>query len=139
MKREDLLLKIIAAAGGERLTPVQLQKVAFLVGKQFANDLPDYYEFEKYHYGPFCVDLYRDAEALQRDGLISITLNPRGGWKEFAATPKGIEVGVEENPGRVASFIAERVTWAMDMSFQELVRAVYRSHPQYRENSVFQG
>ena len=54
MKREDLLLRIIAAAQGERLTPAQLQKVAFLLGKQYADQMPgDYYEFEKYDYGPF--------------------------------------------------------------------------------------
>ncbi len=58
MKREDLLLKIIAAADGETVTPAQLQKVAFFLGREFPDQLPDnYYVFQKYDYGPFCVSI----------------------------------------------------------------------------------
>ena len=35
MNRSDILLAIIAAADGEVLQPVHLQKVAFLVGDEF--------------------------------------------------------------------------------------------------------
>ena len=40
MKKEDLLLVVIAAAEGEPLTPVQLQKSLFMVSKNL-REIPD--------------------------------------------------------------------------------------------------
>lgn len=140
MQRTDLLLKIITAANGEKVTPVQLQKVAFLLGMKFPKELPvNYYKFQKYDYGPFCVDVYRDAETLQRNGLILISENPRGGWKEYSALRHTAINDLGRIPKHIANYIDETVQWARTLSFQELVREVYIQFPQYRENSVFQG
>ena len=140
MKRTDLLLKIIVAAEGEPVTPTQLQKTAFLVGKSFEGCLPsNYYQFRKYDYGPFCVKIYRDAEQLERDGMIRIVYNRRGGWKEYKATQRGLQQDFASVPTAIASFIEETMLWARSLSFQQLVRAVYTRFPAYRENSVFQG
>lgn len=139
MKRTDLLLKIIVAADGEPVTPAQLQKVAFYLGMKFGDKLPGYYEFKKYDYGPFCVDVYRDAEKLEREGKVTISIQPRGGWRQYSATVTGIRADLKDIPDEVLTFIVEKVRWARELSFQELVRAVYRDFPAYRENSVFQG
>ena len=140
MKRADLLLKIIAAAEGEPLTPAQLQKVAFRVGMECSEYMPDdYYSFRKYDYGPFSADIYRDAEQLEREGKITISIDARGGWKEYAATVRGYMTALEDIPEEVSSFILDKVNWARELSFQELVREVYKMYPAYRENSVFQG
>ena len=139
MKRLDLLLKIIAAADGEKVTPAQLQKVAFLVGMEFPQEVPsDYYEFQKYDYGPFSADVYRDAEQLEREGKIMISVHQRGGWREYAATVKGSRIDFKDIPEAMTSFIEDKVSWARRLSFQQLVREVYRQFPEYRENSVFQ-
>lgn len=140
MKRTDLLLKIIAAANGKNVTPVQLQKVAFLLGEECREAMPkDYYSFRKYDYGPFSAAIYADAELLERDGLIAISINSRGGWREYSATVKGIDAVLENLPEGVASFIEETMQWASQLSFQQLVREIYKRFPQYRENSVFNG
>lgn len=139
MKRTDLLLKIIAAAKGEPLTPAQLQKVAFRLGMECPDHMPaDYYQFRKYDYGPFSADIYHDAELLERDGKIRVSINPKGGWREYAATVRGYMTEIEDMPEEVSSFIADKVCWARGLSFQELVREVYRMYPSFRENSVFQ-
>lgn len=139
MTRADLLLKIIAAADGEPLTPAQLQKVAFLVGTEFRERLPaDYYEFRKYDYGPFCADVYRDAEVLEQEGKVSITIHRRGGWREYAATVKGYRTELDNVSPEISAFIKEKVSWARGLTFQQLVRAIYQDFPAYRENSVFQ-
>ena len=140
MKRTDLLLKIIASAEGEPLTPAQLQKVAFLLRMEFRERLPmDYYSFRKYDYGPFCAEIYRDAEILEREGKVSITRHRRGGWREYAATVRGYLTKLEDVPEDVSAFIEEKVCWARGLSFQQLVRAIYQDFPEYRENSAFQG
>ena len=140
MKRTDLLLKFIAAAEGKPLTPAQLQKVAFLLGMECNNYMPDdYYSFRKYDYGPFSAEIYRDAEQLEREGKITIFINSRGGWREYAATVRGFMTEIEDMPEEVSSFIVDKVKWARELSFQELVREIYKMYPVYRENSVFQG
>ena len=139
MKRTDLLLKIITAANGEALTPVQLQKVAFLIGMEYGSLVPGYYEFKKYDYGPFCVDVYRDAEQLEREGKIAISLHPRGGWRQYSATLAGIRTEMLDIPDEVTTYILETVRWARELSFKELVRTVYQKYPGFRENSVFLG
>ncbi len=139
MERLDLLLKIIVAADGEKVTPAQLQKVAFLVGMEFPQNMPnDYYVFEKYHYGPFCADVYWDAEQLERDGMIAISVHPRGGWREYAATVRGSRIDFMDIPVEMTTFIEDKVSWARGLSFQQLVREVYIQFPEYQENSVFQ-
>ena len=66
----DVLLKIITAAEGDPISPVQLQKIAFLVGQECAEFVPNsYYKFVPYDYGPFCIEIYRDAKELERAGL----------------------------------------------------------------------
>ncbi len=138
MKRTDLLLRIITSADGEPVTPVQLQKVAFYIWKEYPDRLPDdFYNFRKYDYGPFSADIYHDAEKLEDDGLVSISLNQRGGWREYAATAQGLNSDLSDIPRDVSKFIDEKVQWARGLTFQELVRALYEQFPQYRENSVF--
>ena len=139
MKRADILMKIIAAAEGEPLTPAQLQKVAFLLGRKYQDSLSDdYYSFRKYDYGPFCADVYGDAEQLEREGKVSITINRRGGWREYSSTVRGYKTDIEGIPKEISAFIDEKVSWAKTLTFQQLVRAIYMEFPEYRENSVFQ-
>ena len=109
MKRADLLLKIIAAAEGQPLTPAQLQKVAFLLGMEFCEQLPDdYYEFRKYDYGPFCAEVYHDAEQLEHEGKIAISINRRGGWQEYAATVRGYRADLEDIPREMSRHSLKR-------------------------------
>lgn len=140
MNRGDLLLKIIVAADGKPVTPVQLQKVAFLLGEEHRDEMPeDYYSFRKYDYGPFSAAVYADAEQLEREGLVTISINSRGGWREYSVTVAGIAADLYGIPDGVASYIEDTVQWAMRLSFQQLVREVYKRFPQFRENSVFNG
>ena len=139
MQRQDVLLSILAAAEGEPLTPSQVQKVAFLVGKEFSDGLPaDFYEFEKHHYGPLCIEIYRDAEALQSQGMVMILINKEGGWKEYAATYKGVVASGNCERHPIFAYAREKVAWAKRLSFPQLVSAIYQQYPEYRENSAFQ-
>ena len=138
--RTDVLLKIITTAKGDPITPVQLQKIAFLVGQECANYVPDsYYKFVPYDYGPFCIDIYRDAEILEEQGLVSIDYNPAGGWKEYRATFRSSDADTSSIPEIVADYIETAVNWAMELSFRELVSSIYHHYPEYRENSIFSG
>lgn len=138
--RIDVLLKIITAAEGDPISPVQLQKVAFLVGQECADYLPpSYYKFVPYDYGPFSAKLYQDAELLEKQGMISIDVNSSGGWKEYSATFRSSSADTNSVPEIVADYIDRAVEWAMKLTFRELVSSIYYNFPEYRENSIFNG
>lgn len=141
LSRQDWALLVIAAAKGETLTPVQLQKCLFLLGQEKSDVIgSDYYDFVAYDYGPFSSDIYRDAEQLENDGSVIIKYAPHGRWKEYLATPSGMQCADalrQSIDPEVTSFIDECVKWARNLSFRALVKAIYQQYPEYRANSVF--
>ena len=138
MERKYLLLRIIAAADGERVTPTQLQKVAFLLGEDFRDEMPDdYYTFNKEGFGPHCLEIYGDADELRRERRIDTSRNPRGGWQEFQFIGYRNWEGMECISKPIADYIDETMRWARQKSFKELVSAVYTRFSEYRANSVF--
>ncbi|MDE2749691.1 MAG: hypothetical protein OXI34_12055 [Chloroflexota bacterium] len=137
MNRSDILLAIIAAAGERNFSRVYVQKVVFLVSEEYKGKLPeDFYEFDKHHYGPFSSEVYRDAEMLNDLGCISI---------KYGADRRDDLYMIEQDcylddiqlPADLKRYIADTVDWVIDMSFAELVRAIYLLFPEYRENSRF--
>ncbi len=137
IRRSDILLSIIAAAGERGFSRVYVQKVAFLVADEFEGKLTeDYYQFDKYHYGPFSRDLYRDAEMLNDCGCIHIKYGAerQDDKYQIAADCRLDDIQL---PADLKRYIEDTVDWVIDMSFAELIRAIYHLYPEYRENSRF--
>ena len=137
VSRSDILLAIIAAADGKELSRVQLQKVAFLVSEEFKGRLPtDFYTFDKHNYGPFCIDIYDDTEML---------LYWRWIQTKPGAEPSSDMYSISEQfdldnfliDEDIKRYIKNTVGWVADMSFGELVRAVYLLYPEFLERSKF--
>ena len=139
MKRSDWTLLALAAGNGRPLSPVQLQKVLFLLGEK-GKVGRGYYQFRPYNFGPFSPDIYVDAESLERMGLARIDrAEPGRPWAVYAATPEGISAA-EKLDGLDRStrqYVKALVEWAKGLSFQQLVSAVYREFPDQRVNSIF--
>ncbi len=137
ISRSDILLAIIAAAGVRGFSRAHMLKVVFLVSEEFKGRLAeDFYEFDKYHYGPFSREVYSDAEMLNDSGCISI---------KYGAERRDDQYKIEEDcclddiqlPTELKRYIEDTADWVIDMSFAELVRAIYFLFPEYRENSRF--
>lgn len=138
--RSDWTLLAIATAT-KPVTPVQLQKSLFLLGK----DLPeiakgDYYRFSAYHYGPFASAIYVDAEKLEEEGFV--TISPYAGHprRVYTVTERGRTAAkrVAANPTEKAH-LANLIEWAQSQSFADLVSSVYERYPAMRKNSIFRG
>lgn len=131
----------ISFAAEAGLSPVQLQKCLFLLGRQLKKHVgEDFYEFFPYDYGPFCKAVYQDAEVLASEGLIFIE-RPSGGYATYRITPKGARRARQlsrEGPAPAVKHLRTVIEWALPLSFSELVRAIYNRYPEYRTNSVFQ-
>lgn len=140
--RKDWALLAIAAAGGRPLTPVQLQKILFILGEEKADRVGrGYYKFRPYNYGPFSADVYQDADILDSMGLVDVDQGTASrSWSTYRATPEGISKADElraRAPSDAVKYLDALVAWAMKLSFQQLVSAVYERYPAQRANSIF--
>jgi hypothetical protein len=144
MTPKDWTLLVLAAARGQALQPVHLQKGLFLLGRQLGPDrlqCESFYQFEPYDYGPFCSDVYADAEILAAEGLITIHLPANRSYRQYSATDTGLAAAAtirEQLDAGVASYLDGLVAWLSRRSFREVVSAVYKAFPEMRANSVFQ-
>lgn len=140
MKRRDWTLLTIAAAS-RPVSPVQLQKSLFLLGQNLPKVVgSDFYSFTPYNYGPFDAAVYQDAEELERNGLLLEARVPGGWWREYSPTREGLRAAAaleREAPAGALKYLAQVVGWAQSLSFQQLVRAIYKQYPSFKANSVF--
>jgi uncharacterized protein YwgA len=143
MERKDWTLLAISFAEGEPMSPVQLQKTLFLLGRNFPSEVgQDFYEFTPHYYGPFSATIYDDAAQLAADGLVRVERQPWRSWAEYTATPRGMARAGDLNkhaPPQAVLYLKATVDWARSLSFQQLVSAIYKRYPDQRANSVFQG
>jgi hypothetical protein len=143
MRRNDVVMAILASASGATLSPAQLQKAAFLLDRN-APDLFDENEsfhFEPYDYGPFDKAVYDEAGALSASGLAHIDRTPFGGWKVYSASGQGIEAGrrlLEAMPEDKRSYVERVVEWVRQQSFASLVKSIYAAYPEMKAKSIFQ-
>jgi len=143
MERKDITLLVIESASDEGLSPIQIQKSLFLVAQSRLPELPpDFYEFYPYNYGPFCEEVYHDADALVEEGMVFNIPVSGQSWARYIITPKGriraeeIRNGAAED---LTKYIKAIVEWVSSLSFSGLLRAIYAKYPDYSVNSVFQG
>ena len=143
MENRDFVLLAVAAGESKALTPVQLQKSLFLIkeglSKAGAAEMPSY-DFEPYLYGPFDIDVYKDAELLHEEGTVLRFRSRSGSLVETMVTPTGLAQArsLEEGlPAHVVAWLHETVAWVQSQSFRELVGSIYKQYPEYRKDSVF--
>lgn len=143
MTPKDWTLLVIAAAKDKLLQPVQLQKALFLLSKLHPNQLQTgaFYRFEPRDYGPFCRDVYDDAEALKLEGMVHIDQPQNLSYHLFSVTNQGAEKArALRDPlsQDVLNYLDGVVAWASSLSFRQLVTYIYLHFPEMKVNSVFQ-
>lgn len=139
--RENIVLAALASAGNSPFTPVQVQKLLFLIDRQIpARVGGPHFAFRPYHYGPFDRAVYGVLEELQEKGLVDI--QGSGTWRSFALTDAGERAGGEALSSMdpdVQDFVRRSCEFVRTLSFSALVSAIYKAFPDMRTNSVFQG
>src|SRR5262245_7110471 len=127
---KDWSLLVIAAALGESVSPVQLQKSLFLIGENLTPTqlgVKKFYTFKPYDYGPFNSTVYSDAETLALDSRIVI-LNS-GTYRRYVATTSGLAHAEEirKTLDSVAKGYLDRVVkWVREQSFESLIKSIYK-------------
>ena len=135
------MLAAMSPAGTGSFSPVQVQKLFFLLDENVAVQTNGpHFNFEPYDYGPFDKDVYLELENLQSDGLAEILMPSGPGSRIYKLTDEGFRTGersFEELPEDIRRYIGEAVNFVRSLSFAELVSAIYKAYPEMRVNSVF--
>jgi hypothetical protein len=143
MTRKEIILASMATCGGHTFTPVQLQKLLFLIDRQVAAEVSGpHFNFKPYDYGPFDKAVYDELDSLERDGLVEVIREPHLKLRKFRLRPQGEKLGsesLEKLDAKTRDYIQKISEFVRTASFPQLVSAIYRAYPEMRVNSVFVG
>lgn len=122
--REDWFLLVVGASDG--LLPVQLQKALFLLGQRFPElSRSGFYEFRPVSSGDFSEQVYVDATALLKKGLVSIRFSESEGSRKYRLTRAGVERATKIEtlvPPALAQSLQRIVSWVSTRSVGQLLR-----------------
>ena len=133
----------IAFAEGQAMSPVQLQKAVFLLGKILPSSvLPTpYYNFLPDNYGPFDGEIYDDVRHLVEMGYVEVVRSTERKYAQYIITNEGKHesLNLMTTFGAYSDKAKEIVLWTCSQSFANLVRTIYNKYPEFKANSIFQG
>lgn len=141
MTRTDLVLAALAAVPDGSFSPVQVQKLFFLIDENISDAIGGKkFDFVPYDYGPFDPEVYRTLNHLQRPGLTRVEQTSGQGGRRYELTPRGFQQGttaLETLPPNIAQYLRDLGKWVISQSFSDLVTTIYRMYPGMKVNSVF--
>lgn len=122
------------------LDPVRIQKSLFYFAQERGLPAAEKYHFEPYNYGPCSFDIYRDLEALEAERLVERCPVLGQTWNRYGLTDLGLQKVAKlvesASPKLVEGCRASRRR-VTAVSFDQLLKEVYRAYPQYATRSLF--
>jgi len=128
-----------------RQTPldrIHIMKTLFLIWHKSGRNIPDYFEFEPYLYGPCSFEVYSVLTDLQAEGLIIQPPHPVPQWVNYYLTEKGkkeVETTTKTVSPATLELIEKVAEETSRLDFSELLRKVYAEAPDFAVNSMFRG
>jgi uncharacterized protein YwgA len=139
LTKKDWILLILREAPMDR---IHIMKTLFLIWHRNHRNLPNYFEFVPYLYGPCSFDAYSVLKNLQRSGFIAQPPHPMSQWVNYYLTEKGkkeTKEFSEKAPPETLRIIKEVANEISKLNFYELLRKVYKEAPDFASNSMFKG
>ena len=141
MNKKEMILTALAASSGAVHTPVQIQKLLFLLDRRTAAYLGGpFFQFVPYDYGPFDKEIYGLLDGLSGEGLVEIISQLGIPWKKYRLTPIGQQAGndaLSRLDDQVSDYIRKLSDFVRSLSFTDLLSTIYREYPEMKANSVF--
>ncbi len=137
----EMILVAMAPAHCSPFTPVQMQKLMFLIDEELEEGLGrKFFNFRPYNYGPFDGDIYSCLDALVDSGHVELVPVFGQQWSSFKTTEDGQAAG-ERELNKLDPWVQDAIKiysdWVQSLSFTQLVSAIYKKYPAMRVNSVF--
>jgi hypothetical protein len=140
LNQRQITLAALAAAGeNATFSPVQVQKLFFLIDREASHLVGGpHFRFKPYDYGPFDSSVYDQLAFLSFQGLVHISGSGR--YRVYSLTETGFAEGrnvLSTLPSGTVDFLSATARWVRGLSFQQLVAAIYRDYPDMKVNSIF--
>jgi len=135
-----ILVKYFEKFNKKIVNITKLTKIAFEVEKEVFEKVlsTNVFSFRGYNYGPFTEEIYDCLEFLQNLDLVE--LNEEGNKKGVILTQKGLEFFntkiKDVIPDELIKMLEKVVEEYGALDYDELIRRVYREHPEYAEKSL---
>ena len=143
MDRKDYLLAVLATSGDGSFTPVQIQKLLFLLDKEVPDRIGGpHFHFIPYDYGPFDSEVYDALEQLTSERFVDIDYTLGTRRRVYRLTGSGRERGtsvLDRLPPDLKGSIEALSAWVRSLSFEQLVAGIYQRYPEMKVRSVFRG
>ena len=132
LNRERIVLSLLEMAGGS-LPRTRFVNIMFLLRMESEiGQIPSYYDFVPYKFGPFSFALYRDVERLEAQGLVS---GRDDGFSLLPLRYHDTKLQVGKLSKSAFTDISKIWTRYCRMNTDDLVLSVYRRYPWYAINS----
>jgi len=136
-----MLAALCAGSGTSDLTPVQAQKLFFLIDREAANLCGGpHFNFEPYDYGPFDRAVYGELDLLSMTGDIEVDRS--GQHRVYRLTDVGLQHAHAAFDGLSAEakdYFTRVKDWVKALGFSDLVSAIYTAYPDTKAKSIFRG
>ena len=136
----EFVLAAMSPANGAEYSPVQIQKLLFVLDRELGEDIGGpYFNFVAYDYGPFDKRVYTVLEDLAVLDKVTITDSGQK-YSYYALTPTGLITGkksIQQLDHKTQNYIVALSSFVRKCTFSQLVSAIYKAYPEMRENSVF--
>ena len=127
--QEDFIVNVLSLAPDKSLSPVQIQKLFFLLEKRLGKK---YFDFRPHHYGPY--DRYLTKILDFSDKIESLNIN---GVTHYKIKENSIVRDNSTFNEQQKNFTIEMINFVKDLSFKELCMSIYKEFPDMAVNSVF--
>ena len=141
MKCNDFVLAVFASSNSATHSPIQIQKLFFLIEKKIPELLKyNYFKFKPYNYGPFDSEIYDVISELVGNGDLEIISYVNSRIIKYKTTEKGQKRGKQ-----ILQSLGEKATdkikilseFVRKLTFSELVSVIYHEFPEFKVNSIF--
>lgn len=131
--KSDYILSIFFLKPEEVFSPVQVQKLFFLLDKRL--DL-NFFDFKPYHYGPYSHELTNllDTMSAFDESIEKKDINGITHYQLSASYLSNTQSWMSEKQRK---FILSMIGFVKKLSFKQLCMAIYKEFPEMAENSVF--
>lgn len=138
LSKEDIVL--LALQDGEAYSPVQVQKLLFLIEKKASLTKKPLFHFSAYHYGPFDKEIYDILDKLSSERLVNVHCNMDQRHRKYCLTELGLSQALEKTnkiEKSINKYIKDLALYVKSQSFPSLVSAIYKEFPEMKANSIF--
>lgn len=136
LERTDWMLAFLANSPLDR---IRLVKGLFLLWHRSGRNIPGYFVFVPYLYGPFSFEIYSALTDAQKERLVTQAPDPMPNWAPYYLTEKGSAAAalVRKRLGHQTKDLIDAIAAEVaSLGFHDLLRRVYGEAPDFAVESV---